>query len=57
VNPIKLLKNMKLKPRNYNNSRIENNRVRNQNLNNLLGEVLRIDIIKKPTNQSLEKKD
>jgi hypothetical protein len=57
VNPIKLLKNMKLKPRNYNHSRIENNRVRNQNLNNLLGEVLRIDIIKKPTNLSLEKKD
>ena len=48
---------MKLKARNYNNSNVENNRVRNQNLNNLLGQVLRIDIIKKQTNLSLEKKD
>lgn len=47
---------MKLKPRNYNNSNVENNRVRNQNLNNLLGQVLRIDIIKKQTNLNLEKK-
>ena len=48
---------MKHRPRNYNNSKIENNKVRNQSLNNLLGEVRKIDIIKKQANLNLEKKD
>lgn len=35
---LRLLKNMKIKQKSYNNSRAENNKQKNQNLNNLHGE-------------------